>query len=146
MKRPRFTRTDIEIRVAFAVPMPVRNGIDERDERNWFVRVKSPLPARWDRERVSALVAGEAVAAVHAACVERGFSVEVAQLHLPRIELVRVDVSHLLLRIATPRLAEDVAHAYLIAGSHALRALEKLVELDDIQGIPRRYWRHLIGG
>lgn len=136
--------TRIEQLVGFSTPAPLPDPTDTRDERNWFVRVASHLPAAWDHRAASVLIEARATDAVRAACVARTLPDELAHSHAPRVKVFRIDESHLLLRIVTIRLKQDLAHTYLVAASSALRTLNEMISLDDIQGIPRRYWRLLL--
>jgi len=64
---------------------------------------------------------------------------------IPIVRVIVVDERHLIVNVCTVRLEEDDAHDYLVAASSALAALDMEIPLDDIQGIPRRFWRALIG-
>jgi hypothetical protein len=57
-----------------------------------------------------------------------------------------VDVRHVIVNITTVRLEDDDAHSWLVAASVALRAFDRWIPIEDIQGIPRRFWRLLSGG
>lgn len=47
--------------------------------------------------------------------------------------------------IALIRAKDDVAHELLVTASSALRAVDRVLPIDDVQGLPRRYWRLLLG-
>jgi hypothetical protein len=64
---------------------------------------------------------------------------------VPIVQVLNVDELHVVISIETIRLEEDDAHAYLVAASAALRCLDEAAPIDDIQGIPRRFWRMMIG-
>lgn len=83
----------------------------------------------------------EISAAIAKARDERALPIEAGD---PFAELAWVDELHIVLTITSVRLENDEAHEYLIAASAALTALHTAWPIDDIQGIPIRYWRLLI--
>jgi hypothetical protein len=136
----------IEQLTAFALPNPLPiEGDDRREQRSWVVRHAKDVPAEFEYEDVSKDLSSEAVAAVTKARADRGLTHENLGPHKPVIRLVRVDERHVVINIATIRQEEDDAHEYLIAASRALSVLEKGEPIEDIQGIPRRFWRLLLG-
>jgi hypothetical protein len=61
------------------------------------------------------------------------------------IRLHAIDARHLIVSIGTVRLERDDAHAWLVSASAALKSLHEQEPVEDIQGIPRPYWRVLVG-
>jgi hypothetical protein len=131
---------------AHATPnrLPVQ-GDDRREQRNWVVRLSADLPDEWSPEKASALLSEEAASAVRKAKAARGLTVEETVPHVPSVRVLPVDTRHVVVNISTFRLEEDEMHAYLVAASAALRDLDAATPIDDIQGIPRRFWRLVIG-
>lgn len=122
--------------------LPV-TGDPKREQRSWVVRLVRDLPRNWSAERVSGRLGKDAESAVVAARAVRGMSAPVDAI--PIVRLVVVDERHVIVNVSTVRLEEDDAHDYLVAASGALAALDMELPLDDIQGIPRRFWRVVIG-
>jgi hypothetical protein len=87
----------------------------------------------------------EAASAVRDARIARGLAAEGEGLIVPSVRVVLLDERHVIVNISTMRLEEDDAHAWLVAASAALKALDTSVPIDDIQGIPRRFWRLIVG-
>lgn len=61
------------------------------------------------------------------------------------MRVAAIDELHVVVGVSTIKLERDEAHAYLVAASAALRRLERTTPIDDIQGIPRRFWRLMLG-
>ena len=76
---------------------------------------------------------------------DRGFDGEGGSAHVPVVHVLGIDERHVVVIICTINLEEDDAHSYLVAASAALRALEAVTPIEDIQGIPRRFWRLVLG-
>jgi len=129
---------------AYSTPsrLPVA-GDPTREQRSWVVRLVRELPQNWMAEQASDRLSKKAVSAVLAARAARGQSA--TSDVIPSVLVVVVDERHMIVNISTVKLEEDDAHDYLVAASGALSALDVELPLDDIQGIPRRFWRVLIG-
>lgn len=138
--------TLVEKIAAHATParMPAE-GDDRREQRNWVVRVSDELPDGWTPERGSVVLTQEADSAVRAARAARGLGAEDSDAYRAIVRLMLIDARHLVVNVNTIKLEEDDSHAYLVAASAALRALDSEVAIEEIQGIPRRYWRAVIG-
>lgn len=122
------------------IPVP---GERQREQRSWVVRLVRDLPSEWMPEHASVRLNKKAESAVVAARTVRGLSATLEVIPVVRVAVV--DERHVIVSITTVRLEEDDAHDYLVAASAALAALDVELPLDDIQGIPRRFWRVLIG-
>lgn len=59
---------------------------------------------------------------------------------LPAISGTRLDGHHVVLEIDCPSTAAGMDDAAAIATSVILRAVDQQWELEDLQGIPKRYW------
>jgi hypothetical protein len=130
---------------AYATPIGLSASPDERQEqRNWIVRFAADLPETWNADEAAARLTEKAAAQVHAAREARGLPPD-APGQAPVVRLLPVDARHLVVSIVTIKQQDDDAHAYLVAASAALRALDEMNAIDDIQGFPRRYWEILIG-
>ena len=134
----------IERLAAHATPsrLPVA-GDPKREQRSWVVRLVRDLPRNWNAEQASDRLSKDAESAVVAARTVRGMSAAVDVI--PIVRVVVVDERHVIVNVSTVRLEEDNAHDYLVAASGALAALDVELPVDDIQGIPRRFWRVVIG-
>lgn len=139
-------RISIEQLTAYSAPtrLPIA-GDDRRDQRNWIVRHAEDLPGGFEPDEEAALLSREAAPAVAKARADRGLSIQDIGPHFPMVSLVPVDERHLMVSVTTIKLDEDEAHEYLVAASAALSSLDKRVPIEDIQGIPRRFWRLLVG-
>lgn len=136
----------IEQFVAHCTPsrLPVP-GEEDREHRNWIVRLAADLPEQWNSEDASVILTKAAVSAVRDAREARGLQVGDQDPHTPIARALSLDARHVVVIVTTIKLEEDDAHEYLVAASAALRALEAINPIDDIQGIPRRFWRIVIG-
>ena len=134
----------IEQLAAYSTPsrLPVA-GDPMREQRSWVVRLVRDIPQNWMAEHASDRLSKTAESAVVAARTARGLSATVDVI--PIVRVVVVDERHVIVNVSTVKLEEDDAHDYLVAASGALAALDVELPLDDIQGIPRRFWRVLIG-
>jgi hypothetical protein len=135
----------IERITASATPkrLPI-DGDDTREQRNWAVR-HAPVPAGWNLDEESARLTEAAAAAVAKARATRGLDARGADLHRPAVGLLPIDERHSILNVRTVVLPQDAAHEYLVAASAALATFDTRVPIEDVQGIPRRFWRLLIG-
>jgi len=136
----------IERLTAHSAParLPVE-GEDAREQRNWAIRLASGLPEGWNPNEMSAHVSREAAGAVRAARTARGLAVDDDDLNVVTARVLPLDERHVIVNISTIRLEEDDVHAWLVAASAALTALDRYVPIDDIQGIPRRFWSLVVG-
>lgn len=82
---------------------------------------------------------------MHEARLERGILTNEEKEALPSVRVLLVDSRHIIATISTIRLEEDDAHAWLVAAGAVLRALDQVLPIDDIQGIPWRFWRLIVG-
>ncbi len=139
MKRSEF----FEHLAAYATPTGLPTKLPNRDARHWIVRTKSAAAYPTLIAQHGAEIARRTKAAVASARAEMGLPPN--EEHAPDVELISMGGHHLVVRITTVELAMDTEHGYLVAAVAALGALEESVPIDDIQGIPRRYWRLLLG-
>jgi hypothetical protein len=119
-------------------------GRADEEQRDWVVRLTTEIPRHWDMGSMRRTLVARATTAVQQACLERGL-VDVDRLAKIDVELILIDEKHLVVSVRTIALEKDEVHAWLVAGSAALRALEEVVPLDDLQGLPRRLWRLVLG-
>jgi hypothetical protein len=136
----------IEQLAAYSVPQPLTiHGDDGREQRNWVVRLAGSIPGESNLDDLSAKLSRTAVSAVTEARALRGLPVENAEPHMPLVRVLAVDAQHLIVNICTIKLEKDDVHAYLVAASAVLKGLHDAIAIEDVQGIPRRFWRLLIG-
>jgi hypothetical protein len=132
--------------VAHSTPSRLPVSTDEhREQRNWAIRVAADLGDTWNPDEAAALLTKKAASAVHAAREARGLPLDDEGRHAPVVRLLPIDGRHLVMSVITIKLEDDDAHSYLVAASTALRALDEVTPIDDIQGIPRRFWGALLG-
>lgn len=124
-------------------PLPVQDD-DAREQRNWIIRLKTDL-SEVAADDKSALLSKEAIAAVRKARLARGIPTAEVDALAPSVRVLRIDARHVIVNIVTVRLAHDQAHEFLVAASAALVVLDREVPVEEIQGIPRRFWSLLIG-
>lgn len=130
---------------AYSTPIGLSVSPEEhREQRNWVVRFSADLTDTWNADEAAARLTEKAAAEVHAAREGRGLPPD-ARRHAPVVRLLPVDSRHLVVTIVTIKQEDDDAHAYLVAASAALLALDQMNAIDDIQGYPRRFWEILIG-
>jgi hypothetical protein len=135
----------IERLTAHSMPHPLLvEGDTSREQRHWVVRIADRLPADWNAEATSEQLNCDAVSAVRDARSARGLELRGGPF-VPQVRAVLIDEQHVLVSITSVKLEKDDAHAWLVAASAALRTLEKSLPVDDIQGIPRRFWRLVLG-
>lgn len=137
-------KTAIERVAANSAPtrVPVE-GDPAREERHWVVRLSSDLPTD-GRSDLEPMASGAAVAAVREARTARGLDPE-AEGGRVTVRLHTVDSRHLIASIGTVPIERDDAHAWLVAASAVLRCLHDHTPIEDIQGLPRAFWRILVG-
>lgn len=136
-------RDALGVRVAYALPRPVRLAEEPSEQHNWAVRFVEPWLKPSALAGLERKIQDVAIAAVRASLAEAGY--EDGSYPLPGVKLRFIDGRHLLVGLATPRAAMDRAHTYLTAASGALTYLHRLEEIDDIQGLPVALWSHLVG-
>jgi hypothetical protein len=130
-----------------ALSTPARlavEGDSDREQRNWVVRLVGDLPGG----PVSAAIVSEVDHAAKAAVREARAARELDPASIeaqPTVHIKAVDPRHVVVNVTTIRLEKDDAHAYLVGACAALRALETSIPVEDIQGIPRRFWGLLVG-
>jgi hypothetical protein len=136
--------TAIERVAANSTPtrLPVE-GDPSLEERHWILRLGVDLPPDSGHD-LSAVASKAATVAVRDARIARGLALDAEEARVA-LQLHSVDARHLIVSIRTIRLDRDDAHAWLVAASAALRSLREALPIEDIQGLPRAFWRVLIG-
>jgi len=137
--------TAIERVAANAAPgrLPVE-GDPSAEERHWAVRLTAEFPAGTSAVQLALAATEAASRAVSEARVSRGLDPATEEGRVA-VSLHSVDARHLIVSIRTVRLERDDAHAWLVAASAALRSLHDMTPVDDIQGLPRVFWKVLVG-
>jgi hypothetical protein len=138
-------RVLIEQLAGYSTPLRIPiDGDNRREQRNWIVR-HARVPVGFNPDAESVWLSKEAALAIANARAARGLPVQDLEPHVPLVSLMLVDDRHLVVTVTTIRLEDDEAHEYLVAASAALSVLDKRAPIEDIQGIPRRFWRFLLG-
>ena len=136
---------NLESLTGYSAPMRLPDGTSGIwEQRCWVVRFTSPFPGDRDQEEISRELERIAVGSVRDAREARGLPVDVEE-GVVRVKLRPFGDQYAVVVITTIRLERDDAEAYLVAASNVLIALDRITRLADIQGIPRRYWRLLVG-
>lgn len=102
--------------------------------RKWIVRVHVCLP-RGDA-LVSVVLRFEAEVR---AKIEAAYGVRVDE-GIPRVVGVRIDDHHLVLEVICRKSVYAIGDETAVATWGVLRAADREWTIDDLQGIPRRYW------
>jgi hypothetical protein len=137
--------TAIERVAANSAPtrVPVE-GDSSLEERHWVVRLSFDLPLDHRGQDLERITSEAAARAVREARIARELDATADEGRVT-VHLHSVDARHVIVSIGTVRLERDDAHAWLVAASAALRALHDVVPIDDIQGLPRAFWKVLVG-
>ena len=119
-------------------------GDSSLEERHWTVRLSVDLPRDHRGPKLEPMASEAATSAVRGARLARGLDADADEGRVT-LQLHSVDARHLIVSIGTVRLERDDAHAWIVAASAALRALHDVVPIEDIQGLPRAFWKVLVG-
>lgn len=114
-------------------------AVGARLRRNWIARAIKPLPDQATLLRMQQVLE-ETIFAI----IENAYSSSVTRDQLIRAKptylLVRLDDLHLLVRIEFAANETTVGDAATIAQWGALQRIDREIELDDLQGLPCRFW------
>lgn len=135
----------VETITAYAVPSRAPSSNASMDRRSWILRFRAPIAHSLDLDGTSLALTDAAVSAVCEARKVRSLGLDAELAHAPVVRIVALAERHAVMSVETVRLESDEAHEYLVAAVAALGAIEKIAAVEDIQGIPRQFWRHLIG-
>ena len=134
----------VEQLTAFSSPMILPLVEDpSKGQQNWVVRLMLDLPDN-AIEEISTNLEAAARTAILNAHRESGAEDESVEPQIS-IKLGQIDQRHLVIGITTLRRDTTAVHSWLLSASAAMSALEKQFPIDDIQGIPRRFWTLLLG-
>lgn len=125
----------IEQLAASSTPIPLPSPDGQHDQRFWIVRFQ-------EQDAVDGLSAKLDACAESAA---RAVLAAREALDLPEVRLLWLDRRHGVVRVTTVSLERDTLHLYLVVAGAVLRELHQAVALEEIQGLPLRYWRILVG-
>lgn len=124
------------------VPVHIRDSTLHQNQRNWVIRfVRPQSDDSFNLSQVESLLSSAAVDAVLKCRSEKGLIADNGLA--PRVQISMIDNVHLLLQIE--ELLQNENETFLVAASAALRILDEMSPVDDIQGLPRQLWRLLIG-
>jgi len=120
---------------AYPVPEP-SDDAPGRFRRKWVLRLRDAA----DEEPVFARVINElregACKSISEAYGEPGSRPE----NMPSVHGVRVDANHIVVEIDCPRADVAVGDMAAIATWSVLRGVDKRWCIEDVEGIPKRYW------
>jgi len=122
---------------------PVAVNVPGREQQTWNVRFTTPIVTTFDSDQMANRLTEAGREATLKAATEAGIANP--ETHLPSVRLVILDQHHALVIVEGPARDRDVLHVGLIGPFLALRTLHEAQELDDIQGVPIRYWPVLLG-
>jgi hypothetical protein len=104
--------------------------------RKWVLRLRASLPS--DEELLDAIRSFEYSARRE---VSNAMGIQGELMNpLPAVSATQLDSHHLVLEIDCPNAAAGMGDAAAIATSVMLRAADQRWQLEDLQGIPKRYW------
>ncbi len=118
--------------------VPVEDHPD-RVRRSWVLRLAQPLPPDSDVEAVGQRVEERARKKIKGA-LGQYYSADALEPSFPLVKLVVVDAMHALAHIVTRRPEQDITDAGMIAIAQVLRGLDDEWDIEDLQGIPKRFW------
>ena len=127
-----------------ASSMPGRIAVDEDpslEARYWILRFARIPEKRLDE--LTIVVQRAARGAVCAAREERRLDPAAAAGRV-EVSLHLVDQTHLIIEVVTTCLERDDAHAWLVAASAAIDAIDQTSDVEELQGFPRPYWPLLL--
>jgi hypothetical protein len=122
------------------LPTMVSQPTDSRRVlRRWVLRV------RRDATDLRALEKAEqsAVARIRASLLHAlgaRHTAEVLARSVPELQLEPIDEAHLLIHAFHPHRNEEAPDALLIVMAEMIKAIDSELEIEDIQGVPKRYW------
>jgi hypothetical protein len=134
----------IEQLTALLAPNALPVDVEGMEQRLWIVRVAHQLSDDWRPAEVAVLLSNEAASVVAKARSLRRLP-QRCDAHLPIVRISVIGARHLVMSVVTIKLKKDDAHEYLAAASAALVLLDREVPIEDIQGIPRHFWRMILG-
>ena len=118
--------------------VPVEDNVD-RVRRSWVLRLAQPLPADVDVKAVGQRMEERAQKKIKEA-LGPYYSGGELEPSFPWVKLVVVDPMHALAHIVTRQPEKDITDAGMIAIAQVLRGLDEEWVIEDLQGIPKRFW------
>jgi hypothetical protein len=118
--------------------VPVEDHLD-RVRRSWVLRLARPLSPDVDVKAVGQRVEERARNQIVEA-LGSYYSDHELELSFPLVKLVVVDPMHVLAHIVTRQPEKDITDAGMIAMTQVLRGLDTEWGIEDLQGIPKRFW------
>jgi hypothetical protein len=115
-------------------------GVSNAFRRRWVLRLNVNLP---ERAALESLVESFETDVRQKVATALGVSGELGQ-PVPRVSVVRLDEHHLVLAIDSPTSEAKMGDAAAITTFGILRAADEYWKLEDLQGIPKRYWPSMI--
>ena len=124
----------------YAYPLGETLGnTQERVQRRWIVRTKSVLPSVTQVNKIAAMLTEQA-----RQCVIDNYgefaTEEELKINLPSVNIVCVDDHHIVVETEFPAPGFSIGDVALIATWHVLHLLDEQWEIDDLEGIPKRFW------
>jgi hypothetical protein len=114
-------------------------AIGPRLRRNWVVRAVKPLPSQAVLLTMQQSVEDSCFKTIQDAYID-GVVPDRLNRTRPSIFMVRLDDLHLLIRIDFAGPDISVGDAAMIAQWGVLQAIDLEIEIDDLQGLPRKSW------
>jgi hypothetical protein len=118
--------------------VPVEDSAD-RVRRSWVLRLAQPLPSDVDVKAVGQRMEKRAQKKIKEA-LGSYYSGDELEPSFPWVKLVVVDPMHALAHIVTRQPEKDITDAGMIAIAQVLRGLDEEWVIEDLQGIPKRFW------
>ena len=130
--------------IGYAYPPQEEVGGDgRRCLRKWIVRSVRSLPAQDELDRLADALAQEV-----AVGIREGYAAAPPEkLHesYPTASLIKIDDHHLIAVVETPTREAEVGHATLIGNWGFLCCVDRELGIEELEGIPKRFWFPLGG-
>jgi hypothetical protein len=123
--------------VGEAYPPAVEVG--SRVRRNWIARTVAVLPQEATLIDLERTVETYAVAQIREAYAATATAGQLSSAR-PSIALLRLDDHHLIVRVEFAAPEDSVGNAAWISQWGVLQAIDRVLRLDELQGLPRALW------
>jgi hypothetical protein len=129
--------------VGYAYPNAQPTG-EGRFVRRWVLRFRQQIPEQADLDNLAEKLSAEAREILRSAYGERLVMNPVAST-LPIANIVRVTSLHCVVSIESPDHDHAVGDDAAVGTWRILQGIDRSLEIDDLEGIPKRFWFPLGG-
>lgn len=113
--------------------------VNGRLRRNWVARTASALPSEVALNDLQRVIEEDAFGKIREAYSSVATPEELVNVR-PSVALVRLDDHHLLVRIEFAGPGKSVGDAAAISQWGVLQFVDRLLPLDELQGLPCKHW------